>query len=291
MKTLVGIDLEGYWRQVVPLLKRMRFEANEATFYNAVESVLPDGAFVNLPDTHPIQQMMDENEAEGRRQAEEARAIFGDGTVEVHSGEATAKLLHFAENHAMDLVAIGSERKSTLGSLFFGSVSQGLLTGAKCSLLVGKNPPTDDGPVTAVLATDHSIYANRSIEWLLERKPLGIGKLVILTAATVNPLIGSQIMQHVENMNETVLEFIIKGLRDQNDHIAHRFRQLGIDAVGEVRQEHPSHAIESAMKEHGAELLIVGAQGHGFLERLRIGSTSFEQVVNTPHNVLVIRPH
>lgn len=289
MKTLVGIDLAGYWRKALPLLKGIGFEGNQPVFLNAVESVLPDGGFVTLPDTHPIQQMLSENEAEGRKQGEEAVTSFGGGEVVVEYGDATAKLLHNAERLDADLVAVGSEQKGTLGSLFFGSVAQAMLTGSKCSVLFGKKAP-DEGPLTAVFATDHSDYANRALEWLIAHKPTGIDKLIIMTAATVNPLVGDHLVQHVENLDEKIIDVILKSIQEQSESVAARFRELRIETLTEVRQKHPSHAIDDAMKEHEGDLLIIGAQGHGFIDRLRIGSTSFEKVVNSPHNVLVIRP-
>jgi hypothetical protein len=39
-----------------------------------------------------------------------------------------------------------------------------------------------------------------------------------------------------------------------------------------------------------SDLLVLGAQGHGFLARLRMGSKSFHQVVSERYSVLVLRP-
>lgn len=37
------------------------------------------------------------------------------------------------------------------------------------------------------------------------------------------------------------------------------------------------------------ELLILGAQGHGFWERLTVGSVSFHQAIAESHSVLMLR--
>jgi nucleotide-binding universal stress UspA family protein len=36
--------------------------------------------------------------------------------------------------------------------------------------------------------------------------------------------------------------------------------------------------------------VILGAQGHGMLEGLSLGSVTAHQVLHTPHSVLVVRP-
>lgn len=291
MNTVVGIDLGRKWATVVRLLKRLDIEGLNQIFVNAIESVLPDGSFIDLPTDHPISQIVAESRAEGMKQCEEAQAMLGGmGECTARPGVPKEVLFHIMEERKAELVALGTEKKSALGDLFFGSVSKALLTGSKCSVLFGKNEVPESGPLTAVFATDHSDYANRAAEWLLRSGIRGISKLVVLTAATINPLVGRDIVQHVVNMGDPILKSIMGEIRESNEALAARFTEAGIPAAAEVRETHPSIAIEDAMKEHGADLLIVGAQGRGFLERLRVGSTSFEQVVNRPYNVLVVRP-
>jgi nucleotide-binding universal stress UspA family protein len=291
MNALIGVDLGSHWKKAVDLLRRLNFEGLNPTFANVVESVLPDGSFMDLPSNHPIAEIIRENEAEGMRLAEEAKARLGlGGTAVVLRGQPKEVLFNISEETGADLVALGSERKSVWGDLFFGSVAKALLTGSRCSVLYGKQEVKSDGPITAILATDHSDYSNRSADWFLKRHPQGIGKLVVLTAATMNPLVGKDVVQNVENMGDSIIASIMDGIRERNQMIADGFTAAGINCVAEVREGHPSVAIEAAMKEHNADLLVVGAQGRGFLERLRVGSTSFEQVVNSPYNVLVVRP-
>ncbi|MBC8134649.1 MAG: universal stress protein, partial [Fibrella sp.] len=39
----------------------------------------------------------------------------------------------------------------------------------------------------------------------------------------------------------------------------------------------------------GADLLIVGAQGHTLMERLSLGSVSFRQAMTAPYSVMILR--
>jgi nucleotide-binding universal stress UspA family protein len=43
------------------------------------------------------------------------------------------------------------------------------------------------------------------------------------------------------------------------------------------------------MQETHSELLVLGSQGHGFMERIALGSTSLEQAIKQPYSVLVVR--
>ena len=56
-----------------------------------------------------------------------------------------------------------------------------------------------------------------------------------------------------------------------------------------VLQGNVTEVISAAMKRTGADLLIIGAHGHGFLERLVMGSTAMHVVGNEPWNTLVLR--
>ncbi|RYG31629.1 universal stress protein, partial [bacterium] len=45
----------------------------------------------------------------------------------------------------------------------------------------------------------------------------------------------------------------------------------------------------TTMSETGSDLLILGARGHGLIERLLIGSLALHVVVAEPYSVMVLR--
>jgi nucleotide-binding universal stress UspA family protein len=52
----------------------------------------------------------------------------------------------------------------------------------------------------------------------------------------------------------------------------------------------PIHeAIDRALDQASAELLILGAKGHSLLERLTLGSVSLHQAISGPCSVLILR--
>lgn len=272
MKVVVGIDLVEQWKAPVNLLRRIRFPDVFPILTHALEPIPMLGMYPEMIDQTAFATVEREREECGRKTLEEAHQALGMKCEEViQLGSPVSVLISMAESRRAEMIAVGSSQKGTWGSLFFGSVGKGLLVGADQTVLFGKEPVDDEGPVTAIFATDHSDYANRAIEWLFQLKPVGIGQLIVFTALDDG------------GDNE-------KEIDKANHDLAIKFIQNGMPARGEVRRGHPSAAIREAMAYHKSNLLIMGAQGHGFFDRLRIGSVSFEQVVNSPHSVLVIRP-
>ena len=93
------------------------------------------------PGSSPI-----EVEADARAQVEAARAkLEHDGlrsvTATVLLGEAVDRVVDFCVAQHVDLLVVGSRGLSGTGRFFLGSVSDGILHHAPCSVLVVKSPP------------------------------------------------------------------------------------------------------------------------------------------------------
>lgn len=289
MKIVIGVDLALLYEGAVGLLARLDFPDVEAVWAHCVESVLPDGGFAELGPAHPIGEVMAVREAAGRELLEHASAMLPGVTKELQFGDPASVLVQLGEDHHADLIAVGSERKGFFGSLFFGSVTKGLLISAKQSLLVAKKRDTGSGPIRAVFATDHSPYANRCAEELLRLAPRGISELVIVSAVIDH--LPAALLQPEEDYVD--LDDAIRSwetlVERENQELALKLAPLATTVTHQVRRGHANDVIRETMADTGSDLLILGAQGHGFLERLRIGSVSFHQVVSEECSTLVLR--
>jgi nucleotide-binding universal stress UspA family protein len=69
-----------------------------------------------------------------------ARCAEGDIELYVHTriGDPVAEIVGLAEDVGADLVIVGSHGRSRFGRLLLGSVSQGVLHGARCPVLVAR---------------------------------------------------------------------------------------------------------------------------------------------------------
>ena len=82
-------------------------------------------------------------------------------------------------------------------------------------------------------------------------------------------------------------------LRDEGrrlvDDAAALVRRPGLEVVGRVLEGRAATAITEAARRTGAQLVIVGARGHGTLDRMLLGSVSAEVVDHADCPVLVAR--
>jgi nucleotide-binding universal stress UspA family protein len=152
-------------------------------------------------------------------------------------------------------------------------------------VLVAKGAVPEEGPIRAVLAVDHSPYCDRCIDRLMKWKPEGLDSVCVLSAMPS----GSS---HHEFLIEklSLPESQIEGwMAEENQKVVDKLRTAGIHAEQRIGKGDPNDVIRATMYDFGAELAILGAHGHGFIERLLIGSVSLHQVVAESYSTLLIR--
>lgn len=175
------------------------------------------------------------------------------------------------------------------GSLFFGSVTRALAIESPRSFLVGKNEAVAEGPVTAVLAVDHSPYCDKCMDRFVDLAPGGLRKVTIVTAHWTDISMLDMALKDSHLQAEDLYAWVEDRVRSRSAAIAERLGAKGIETDVRILQAEPREAIAAAMEETKADLLVMGARGHGLKERLVLGSVAMHEVVVAPHSVLVIR--
>lgn len=280
IRIVAGIDFAHY-PFALAFLERLRFASADVRLMHVVESLLPDKGFPDLKPTHPLSVLLAEHERQGNEELVKATDML-QGTAylvgtELRKGDPARCLIEYADSLHSDLIAVGSAQKGTWASLFFGSVTKALTAAAEQSILIAKSHPRSKDGLTAVLAVDHSVYCNACLDRFIEWKAQGVHRITIVTAKEAASNLGPE-LAHIDASFEA-----------QNAEICSRLGAVGIECDHRLVPGHPNEAIEVAMKETEADLLIMGARGHGFWDRFRLGSVSHYQVVATAHNVLVVR--
>jgi nucleotide-binding universal stress UspA family protein len=240
-----------------------------------------------------LAQIYQELKADGADDLAAAKAIVegagGRAVTAQVMGDPCKELLSYADEHGCELVAVASDTKDYFGSLLFGSVAKGLVSGANQSVLVVKHGKALKAPIKAVAATDHSDYGSKCFALLRDMNLSGIGSYMVVTAFGSKKSMAPKFQKLIGAATDSERDILRAHLEKKSAELAHQLSSGSSDSTSLVREGRPSSVIEDAMAESGSELLILGAQGHGFLERLTLGSVSFHQVVGTPHNVLVLR--
>lgn len=292
MKVVLGVDSESYYTAASALLARLRFTN---AVVDAVHVMSPLTCYPADPytamTTPLLAEVMEEREAEARKIVCNARERLTEdglrvGATSVPKGSEVGELMDYADREQASLIAVGCSGKSATRAFFTGSVGRGLTIGAHQSLLVAKGEPKE-GPIRAVLATDHSPYANDCVCKLRELAPQGIAHLTVMTAYPKEML--GHLMPYLPDIVLDPSEWVEQGLEQRNQQLIEKLTPLGCAFASRVIGLETDTAIKKAMWEADADLLILGAQGHGFIERLTLGSTSFHQVVAEPYSVLILR--
>ena len=293
MKAVVGVDLSGAWAPAVDLLCRIWPTNLEVELVHCIESVFPDRSFPDFGKEHPLTILFEEHKRQGEEALAEAQKVLvGRGvptTKHISIGEPSRALMNHADDHLCDMIVVRSSVKGFWGTTLFGSTAKGVLVGAHQSVLVVKTDSVPNGAVNAVLATDHSRYINQCVERLLAMNPSGIADLVVYTANEIDSGVAALLVRSLPKIAHEAPIWIMEKLVQMNEDLAKRLSPICKSSAVLVRDASPNDGIQAVMKETKAELLIMGAQGHGFIERLNLGSKSFHQALSEPFSVLVLR--
>lgn len=293
MKVVIGVDVAGVYHPALNLLARMQFEGGDVTLAHAVDVVAPVPMFgiaEAAVGVDFVENMTKIGEETLQEAADAACAHKIKADTVLLNGAAGPALIEFAERDKADIVVIHSIPKSALGSLFLGSVARSLTTGARESLLISKGEVAPAGSLKAVFATDHSDYACRSLDKFIEFKPKGVKSVHVVSAAWMNEYEAYVAQYDLAKMSGTTEEWVEAQLRKKNLEAVEKLKAAGYEATSVVKAGTPDVAIREAMEMTKADLLIMGAQGHGFMHRLFIGSQSLHQVVAEPWPVFILRP-
>lgn len=208
-------------------------------------------------------------------------------TPHLFSGQIANRLVQFVhENHA-DMLVLGSGEKTRLEGLMVGSVGRKSIISSPVSVLITKGRGLPKTNLKVLLATDHSPYMSRCLRLLNDYAPQGLSELVI---ASVYPdhqftsIIGSTMRGKEKAEDEILLQ-----LEADNLEALEKLGKLRCTMKSRVEVGPVSESLLRIMAEEKADLLIMGAQGHGFMERLAMGSVSLDLALTAPKSVLVLR--
>lgn len=288
---LIGIDTDGNYLPAMRLMGRLAFDKAEWHLGHVDSPFTPMGTpFSSGEEVAAEFESARQEAVELMDQASDRACHYGIGArTHFMDGPVTASMMALADDLNADLVAIGSHRTGVLASVFLGSMGRGLAIGSKHSLLIGRGAVKETGPVSAVFATDHSYYAMRALDHLIAMKPTGLKTITLLTAYDPSEL-GGTYFDELDKEAKSEKKTLHQKLTALSEIEVSKLRQAGYTAHYEMKPGNVHDAIKRAMDEIKPDLLILGAQGHGFIDRLLVGSVALHQVVSEPHSLMIIRP-
>lgn len=293
MNIIIGMDANTPVTQSGSMLQALKLSSAHYELVHVLERLsaysLPTIDGSNLDLINRYLEMQDEEAKKLVRSGQsDLKALGLDCSTKVLVGASANRIISHAKDTQTDLLVLGSSGKGRIEALLAGSVSRKALISADCSVLITKNKiEPQNRPLTLVFATDHSEYAQRCIDQFLSWSPRGIGKAIV---ATVYPDQLLQAMSSImQNFKSDVAGWVKKELEASNQKVVQKFAKLDISCTSRVESGPVSETLAKIMQEEKADLLVLGAQGHGFVERLTLGSIAMEQSLRRPYSTLVVR--
>lgn len=220
--------------------------------------------------------------------------VAGDRAVDVEVEETTGiaeAIVRRAGMLAADLIVIGTHGRTGVKRLLLGSVAERVLRTASCPVMVV--PPHDSVP-TSVVAFKHIVcaidFSQSSIaasRWALSLAEEADAHLWLLHTIEVPPeLRVSTIVtdEEIAELNAAGSADALQRLRSLVPAQAAAFCSVETaTASGEA-----AHSILNYAAEHHADLIVMGAEGHGAIDRFIFGSKTRDVIAGAACPVLTV---
>lgn len=307
MKILIGYDGSGCADAALDDLTRAGLPDDaEAQIVSVAEVWLPPppssyevrGQSLEMRVATDVYAKGQNAQKEALDSAEKARdrvkQIFPNWTVsaEATCGSPAWELVFLADKWQPDLVVVGSHGRTPLGRFVLGSVSQRVLTEARCSVRVARGRVDEiDRPVRIVVGVDGSPGSEGAVKTVAKR--IWPKNTEVMLVVVDDPLVPDYLGRLVPPLAKTIEEDRHEE-RAWADKIAKRsvelLRPSGVSVTHMLREGDPKKQLTSVAEEWGADCIFVGSTGFSNrFERFVLGSVSGAVAVRAHCSVEVVR--
>jgi nucleotide-binding universal stress UspA family protein len=220
---------------------------------------------------------------------------------EVTVGIPRTAIAEFAKEWQANLVIVGSHGHGSLGRFVLGSVAQGILRTAPCSVEIvrptASGAPASSHSLKIVLATDGSEFALAAAKSVAGRPwPAGT-QIKILSVAEI-PVVENQTTTFplAAIYPASLLDELLESARNHAQEAVESAKRIFAKTVlqlAEGRSTPPGDArltILEQANDWGGDLIVLGSHGRRGLDRLLMGSVSEAVAIHAKCSVEVIRP-
>jgi nucleotide-binding universal stress UspA family protein len=213
-------------------------------------------------------------------------------TSEASYGSPAWELITHADRLKPALLVVGSHGHRALSRLVLGSVSQRVVTEARCSVRVARGRLEDkDVPVRVLIGIDGSPASEAAVREVARRLWPANSEARLLIVD--DPLVPPGLARIIPGMAETVAEESeadrewIKHVLDSNSAI---LRDSNLRVSSAIEQGDPKHCLVDAAEQWGADAIFVGSTGFSNrFERFVLGSVSAAVVARAHCTVEIVR--
>jgi nucleotide-binding universal stress UspA family protein len=197
---------------------------------------------------------------------------------EASTGSPSDEIIKCAEKWGADLIVVGSHGHSWLGQLVLGSVSQKVVTEARCSVRIARNLRGGKGsPLRILLGVDGSVHSGAAVKEIASRTwPKGSQVRLVTSLYPLSTDKADAVDKYISarNIHESAETFL---------------SAAGLVVSSVLREEDAKHLLVKEAESWGADSIFIGARGLGRLIRLLLGSVSTAVVSRAHCTVEVVR--
>jgi len=228
------------------------------------------------------------------RAHDRVQTLFPNWKVSADSscGSAAWELVAKADEWKPDLIMVGSHGRTALGRFVLGSVSQRVLTEARCSVRIARGRVDEPrSPVRIIVGTDGSEASEEALKAVAARHwpPRSEIKVVMVDDPLAPEFLGKvipplgKVLEEDRQEERAWVEKISKRSLDI-------LRNAGVKVTCAVREGDPKREVCKAAEEWNANCIFVGSAGFSNrLERFVLGSVSAAIAARAHCSVEVVR--
>jgi nucleotide-binding universal stress UspA family protein len=292
MKIVVGIDNSPSARTVLDAVIHRPWPG-DAEF--CVLNIVNIHRFERLP------ALIEDANRESLHLLEEATKQIRGAGIEAFSrtspGHPRSDISCFAKEWGADLILVGSHGHGAVGRFLLGSVAQGVLRTAPCSVEIVRSKAESSSALFKVLfATDGSecsvaaAHAVAAQPWSSGSvfKVLSVEELLTvgnqMEAASLSAIYPASLLEELITQAHESAHSAVDGAKDILRRAGLKLAEGELAPVGD-----PRSVILDAAKAWGAHLIVVGSHGKHGLDRLLLGSVSEAVAIHASCSVRVVR--
>ena len=207
-------------------------------------------------------------------------------------GSPAFEILSLADNLRSDLIVVGSHGRSAIGRIYFGSVSQRVLTEAKCSVRVARGRiEVEPGPSRIMIGFDGTAGAITAVESVLGRDwPEGSEVRLFSALEPVFPTTIGRFLPPVNLAVQDINEHELVWIKEKAAESMGRLTSAGLNPSLQIKAGNPRYLLIEEAEHWGADSIFVGANSAGGrFERFLIGSNSAAIAARAHCSVEVVR--
>ena len=228
------------------------------------------------------------------RARDRVQTLFPNWKVSADSscGSAAWELVANADDWNPDLILVGSHGRTALGRFVLGSVSQRVLTEARCSVRIARGRVEEpNSPVRIIVGTDGSPASEEALRAVGARNwPAGSEVKVVMVDDPLAPELLGKIIPPLGRMLEEDRQEERAWVEKISAQSIDILRSAGMKVTCAVREGDPKRELPKAAEEWGANCIFVGSAGFSNrLERFVLGSISAAVAARAHCSVEVVR--